>query len=88
MEQCCHLLVIERVTAMSSKRTSVPAGGEYECTSDRWQPTPEELKALSAIPGCSLRANFRTWLCRPGEALGRFDQTTRRAGLRWPLDFT
>lgn len=59
MEQCCHLLVIERVTAMSSKRTSVPAGGEYECTSDRWQPTPEELKALSAIPGCSLRANFR-----------------------------
>jgi len=33
--------------------------GEFECTSDRWQPTPEELKALSAIPGCSLRANFR-----------------------------
>jgi hypothetical protein len=59
MEQCCHLLVIERVKVLSSKRTSVPAGGEYECTSDRWQPTPEELKALSAIPGCSLRANFR-----------------------------
>jgi hypothetical protein len=59
MEQCCHMLVIERVTAMSSRRTSVPAGGEFECTSDRWQPTPEELKALSAIPGCSLRANFR-----------------------------
>jgi hypothetical protein len=59
MEQCCHLLVIERVAAVSSKRTSVPAGGEYECTSDRWHPTLEELKALSAIPGCSLRANFR-----------------------------
>lgn len=59
MEQCCHLLVIERVTALSSKRTSVPAGGEYECTSDRWQPAAEELKALSAIPGCSLRADFR-----------------------------
>lgn len=59
MEQCCHLLVIQRITALSSKRTSVPAGGEYECTSDRWQPIPEELKALSAIPGCSLRANFR-----------------------------
>jgi hypothetical protein len=59
MEECCHLLVIEKVAAVSSKRTSVPAGGEYECTSDRWRPTPEELKALSAIPGCSLRANFR-----------------------------
>jgi hypothetical protein len=59
MEECCHLLVVEKVTAVSSKRTSVPAGGEYECTSDRWQPTPQELKALSAIPECSLRADFR-----------------------------
>jgi hypothetical protein len=59
MEECCHLLVVEKVTAVSSKRTSVPAGGEYECTSNRWQPTLDELKALSAVPGCSLRADFR-----------------------------
>ena len=58
MEHCCHLLVIEQVTKLSSKRTSVPAGGTYQCTSDRWQPTEEELKALSDIPGCSLRENF------------------------------
>jgi hypothetical protein len=58
LEECCHLLVIEKVVNLSSKRTSVPAGGEFECTSDRWQPTPEELKALSAIPACSLRADF------------------------------
>lgn len=58
MEECCHLLVVEKVTNLSSKRTSVPAGGTYQCASDRWQPTPDELKTLSEIPGCSLRANF------------------------------
>jgi hypothetical protein len=59
MEECCHLLVIEEVLRVSSKRTGVPAGGEFQCTSDRWQPTAEELKAFSAIPGCSLRDDFK-----------------------------
>jgi hypothetical protein len=59
MDGCCHLLVVEKVVDLSSKRTGVPAGGEFRCTSDRWQPSPEELKTLSAIPGCSLRADFR-----------------------------
>jgi hypothetical protein len=59
MEECCHLLVIERVLRISSKRTGVPAGGEFQCASDRWQPTAEELKAFSAIPGCSLRDDFK-----------------------------
>ena len=59
MEQCCHLLVVEQVTKLSSKRTSVPAGGTYQCTSERWQPTEKELKALADIPGCSLRENFK-----------------------------
>jgi len=58
MDKCCHLLVIEKVVSISSQRTTVPAGGEFQCTSDRWQPTEEERKALSAIPGCSLRDNF------------------------------
>ena len=59
MEECCHLLVIEKVVSVSSKRTEVPAGGEFQCTSDRWQPTAEELKALSAIPACSLGEDFK-----------------------------
>lgn len=63
MEQCCHLLVIEKVVALSSKRTSVPAGGTYQCTSDRWRPSPEELKSLSEVPGCSLLENFKN--CYP-----------------------
>lgn len=66
MEQCCHLLVIEKVAAVSSKRTSVPAGGEYECTLDRWHPTPQELKALSSVPGCSLAADSQN--CYPAIA--------------------
>jgi hypothetical protein len=58
MEECCHLLVVEKVMSLSSKRTGVPAGGTYQCASDRWQPTPEELKSLSQIRACSLRENF------------------------------
>jgi len=59
MNECCHLFVVEKVLSVSSKRTRIPAGGEFQCTSDRWQPAPEELKALSAIPACSLRGDFR-----------------------------
>lgn len=62
MEECCHLLVIEKVVSVSSKRTSVPAGGAYQCASERWQPAPDELKALSKIPGCSLRESFKKCL--------------------------
>jgi hypothetical protein len=59
MGECCHLLVVEKVIRLISKRTTVPAGGEFECAADRWQPTPEELKMLSEVPGCSLAADFR-----------------------------
>jgi hypothetical protein len=59
MNECCHLLVIEKIMNVSSTRTRVPAGGQFQCTSERWQPTPEELKTLSAITGCSLRDDFR-----------------------------
>jgi hypothetical protein len=44
--------------SLSSKRTTVPAGGTYICATERWQPRSEELKALSAIPACSLGENF------------------------------
>jgi hypothetical protein len=63
MEECCSLLVIEQVEKLSSKRTTVPAGGQFQCTSDRWHPSPEELKAFSEIPGCSLRDDFKN--CYP-----------------------
>lgn len=58
MERCCHLLVVKKVTSLSSKRTTVPAGGTYQCVPERWQPSSEELKALSDLPACSLRENF------------------------------
>lgn len=58
MEDCCNLLVIEKVVSVSSKRTGVPARGEFQCKSDRWQLTPEELKAFAKIPGCSSGLDF------------------------------
>jgi hypothetical protein len=59
LESSNNLLVIEKVLSVSSKRNNVPAGGEFQCTSDRWLLTDDERKALSAIPGCSLRDNFQ-----------------------------
>jgi hypothetical protein len=79
MEQCCHLLVVEQVTKLSSKRTGVPAGGRYQCTSDRWQPTEEELKALADIPGCSLRESFKN--CFPVAAKHWGETIKASAGL-------
>jgi hypothetical protein len=58
MDECCNLLVIEQVTSVSSKRTGVPAGGEFQCQSDRWRPTADEWKAFSEIPACSLTRDF------------------------------
>ena len=58
MDECCDLLVIEQVTSITSKRRSVPAGGEFQCQSDRWRPTPEEWKTFSKIPACSLAGDF------------------------------
>lgn len=75
MEQCCHLLAIEQVTKLSSKRTSVPAGGTYQCTSDRWQPTGQEVKALADIPECSLRENFTN--CFPVAAREHWGETIK-----------
>jgi hypothetical protein len=59
MEDCCNLLVIEKVVSLSSKRTGVPAGGEFACKSDRWQFTPEELRAFAKIPACSQREDLK-----------------------------
>jgi hypothetical protein len=86
MEDCCHLLVIEKVVSISSKRNSVPAGGEFQCTSDRWQPTDDELKALSAVPGCILREDFR--LCSTEFAKHWGDTINVKEGLDYPGAWT
>ena len=82
MENCCHLLVIEKVIRVSSKRNSIPAGGEYQCTSDRWQPTADELKALSAMPECSLREDFK--MCSVAFAKHWGDTINVKEGLDYP----
>jgi hypothetical protein len=85
MEECCHLLVIERVLRVSSKRTGVPSGGEFQCSSDRWQPSAEELKAFSAIPGYSLRDDFKNCYA-VRETLGRQHQGGGSPRLSGPVD--
>jgi hypothetical protein len=82
MEECCHLLVIEKVLSVSSKRTGVPSGGEFQCSSDRWQPTVEELKALSAVRGCSLLGDFNDCFAVLAKHWG--DTVKPRKGLIYP----
>ena len=57
--ECCHLLVITRVLKVTSRRSTVPAGGEFQCTTDRWVLSDEDRKALAQIPACSLRADSK-----------------------------
>jgi hypothetical protein len=82
MEDCCSLLVIEQVVKLSSKRTTVPAGGQFQCTSDRWHPSSQELKAFSEIPGCSLRDDFKN--CYPVLAKHWGDEIKATDGLDNP----
>ena len=37
---CCHLLVIEQVSDVRSERTQVPVGGQFQCSTEGWIPSP------------------------------------------------
>jgi len=50
---CCHLLIIQQVSAVSATRTNMPAGVEFACSSDTWEPAPEEAKTLTDSQPCS-----------------------------------
>jgi hypothetical protein len=82
VEECCHLLVIEKIIRVSSRRNMVPAGGEFQCTSDRWLLTSDERKALSTIPGCSLRDDFK--MCSAVFAKHWGDTINANEGLDYP----
>jgi hypothetical protein len=40
---CCHLLSMVRINDTVLKRTTLPLGGDYVCTSDSWVPSPGEI---------------------------------------------
>jgi hypothetical protein len=67
MEQCCHLLVVERVTSLSSKRTTVPAGGNLYLRNRTLATQSSGIGNASTIPACSLRANFNGCLAIAAE---------------------
>ena len=52
---CCYLLVMERVSGVTGKRTGVPYGGLYTCKTDQWNLSKAELADLSksSIPQAS-----------------------------------
>jgi len=58
---CCHLLVIEQVLKVKAERTRIPAGGEYECTKDTWNPDIAEAKLLDLNPDCRQLDSKTCW---------------------------
>jgi len=50
---CCHLLVIRQASVVSAKRTRVPAGGEFVCRKESWQPGGAEAATLDALLSCA-----------------------------------
>lgn len=44
---CCHLLAIEKVSQIEARRTSVPAGGRFACTTDTWEMDAAQAQQLA-----------------------------------------
>ncbi len=49
---CCHLLVIEQVSAVTPERTKVPAGGQFECPRQKWDAPPADVTQLKISEQC------------------------------------
>lgn len=57
---CCHMLVIQQVSDLLAKRTAVPEGGEFACSRQSWEPTPEESAQLADTQSCP----SSSWECK------------------------
>jgi hypothetical protein len=64
---CCHLLAIEEVTDVVARRTPVPAGGKYACSTDAWELEAAEARQFQRRP-CQL---LRDCQIATGEQLAR-----------------
>jgi len=43
---CCHLLAIQRVSEVDARRTEVPAGGRFACTTETWDIAAAEAQSM------------------------------------------
>jgi len=43
---CCHLFAIQQISDVDARRTPVPAGGHFVCSTDTWNITATEANAL------------------------------------------
>ena len=58
---CCHLLVIEQVSDVASERTQAPVGGQFQCSTEAWTPTPEQASTLASDPGKVFSTIAKHW---------------------------
>lgn len=65
---CCHLLVIQSVSDVSARRTMVPAGGRFSCSTDAWNVSAVEAEQLSNVRECHSFADCRK---AAGEQMGK-----------------
>ncbi|MFZ3200329.1 MAG: hypothetical protein WA175_04160 [Candidatus Acidiferrales bacterium] len=49
---CCHLFVIEQVSDVSTGRTKIPAGGEFDCPRQEWDVPPADVARLKISEPC------------------------------------
>ena len=50
---CCHLLVISLVSDVFAERTSVPAGGKFQCSREIWSANPANSAEIRNLLSCS-----------------------------------
>lgn len=46
---CCHLLAIQRVSDVDARRTAVPAGGRFECSTETWNIGTADANRIAAM---------------------------------------
>jgi hypothetical protein len=50
---CCHLLVISLVPDVFAERTSVKAGGKFQCSREIWSANPADSAEIRNLLSCS-----------------------------------
>jgi hypothetical protein len=58
---CCHLLVIEKISDVMSERTQVPVGGQFQCATDSWTPNAEQASVMAADPSRVFSTIAKHW---------------------------
>lgn len=58
---CCHLLVIEQVASVDARRTEVPAGGRFTCSTETWEMSAAQAQQAFAAAAGQLQLVASHW---------------------------